>query len=507
MVNDLIGKLIADKYLVEALVSESESGDLYTGRHEVLDKPVIIKVLAPALAVDGRWSRRFVEEARTASAVTHPNVLSITDFGTDARGVSYAIYEQHDGTTLAEALELSKPFDDSRALHIAKQVATGIAAAHAKQIIHGQLSPSYIYLVTDETGAETVKVFGFGGDRLRVARDADVRYLAPEQMTAFPAADERSDIFSLGVITFEMLSGVVPYEGGTVGEVQQKQQEPPPPLSAFSQNIHPEIEPILLTAMAIDAESRYATMDLFREDLELVASRTATPAVAASPLAHRKVWQTAAIAAAGMLLLGSALIYATWTKGTDPTQQLQADAGSLPVQPIGPATGAQEESLAKLPPLTDAELIAAGNMQQVPGGVLPGGDGYNAWANGGVPPPGAPPGATVMQPYMAPGGQVYTIDPNSGSQFMPTEGGGVILVPIPANTAPPANTATRPQGNTASQPAANTAAPTGTPTSTNSAARPMATPPPRNQRPAANTSQPARTPAAAKTPGGEPDQE
>ena len=157
----------------------------------------------------------------------------------------------------------------------------------------------------------------------------------------------------------------------------------------------------------------------------------------------------------------------------------------MPVQPIGPATGAQEESLAKLPAMTEAEIMAtSAMMMDQPPGTLPGGDGFNAWANGGVvPPPGAP-----LQPYTPPGGQVYQIDPNTGSQFMPQDG-GVVLVPVPMNT----NTAAKPDLSPKTPPA-NTAAPIAP--ETKPTPKPMATPPAKN-RPAANkpvTVKPAEKP-------------
>src|SRR5688500_2119723 len=100
MINDIVGKLVADKYRVEGLIRESETGDLYHGRHEVLDKPVTLKILSAAVAIDGRWVRKFIDEARSASALTHPNVLALTDFGTDVQGVSYAVFEDAGDTTL-----------------------------------------------------------------------------------------------------------------------------------------------------------------------------------------------------------------------------------------------------------------------------------------------------------------------------------------------------------------------------------------------------------------------
>jgi hypothetical protein len=284
-----------------------------------------------------------------------------------------------------------------------------------------------------------------------------------------------------------MLTGKVPFAGTSASELTQKQEaEPPAPLSAFRSDLPKDLEPMILTAISIDPERRYQSMQAFAEDLGILSASvlgTAKPAAAAvSAQPRRNIWQTAFIVLAGIAILAVALIYATSTKKTDPTAQLQTEPGSLPVQPIGPATGAQEESLVKLPAMTDAEIMATANMEQPPG-TLPGGDGYNAWANGGAPPPGAPP---VQIP---PGGQYYTIDPNTGSPFMPPEG-GVVLVPVPANT----NTAVKPSP---------------TPKSANSAAKPSPSPdatprqlatPPKTDKPASD--QPSKPTPATKAKSG-----
>ena len=495
MVNEFEGKLIADKYRIAGLISESESGDLYAGQHEFMDKPVTIKVLPAALAMDGRWSKRFLDGAKNAASVSHPNILNVTDFGTDSRGVVYSIFEPAPDETLQSMIARDGGLDVERTLNIAKQAATAIGAAHAKNVIHGRLTPSDIFLAVSEDRIETTKVSGFGGDNVSVPRDADPRYLSPEQCGEYPVAGPRSDIYSLGVIIYEMLAGVAPVEGKTTAEVKLKrEQEPPPPLSAFRRDLPDDLEPMILSAMALDPERRYPTMAAFAEDLQLLSGGVAAPAVkTATATPKRNIWQTAFIVLAGVLLLSGAFIYATYVRKTDPTTETVADAGSLPVQPIGPATGAQEESLARLPDMTEAEMLAASIGTTALPGTLPGGDGYNAWANGGAPPLGAPPlqqqNGLPSQAYVPPPGQTVTIDPNGASQFMPQDG-GIILVPVPRDT----NSVPKPSP-TPKTPNANTAVPSSTP-------KPMATPPPKTTKPTTTT--PGKPVTGAKPPTGKP---
>ena len=515
--NDALSdKLIADKYRVGELIREGEAGDLYHGRHEIMDRPVTLKVLPLALGIDARWQKRFIDEARAASTVSHQNVLQLNDFGTDQKGVSYAVFENTDGKTLAD-LESGPAMDERRAIEIAKAIAAGVAAGHEKGVIHGQLCPKNIF-VNDET----VKVYGFGTDKLKVSGDADTRYLAPEQTGKFAAADERSDVFSLGVMLYEMVGGVLPYEGDSAADIKAKQEkEPPPPLSAFRKDLNPDIEPIILSAMAVAPERRYQTIKEFAEDLDLLGSRIGVPkteAAAAGAGLKPPTWRTVAMVAAGVILLGGLLIYATRTRSTDITAQLKADEGSLPVQPIGPATGAQEEALAKLPADMTPEEVAAAQSANASGalGAAPAGpyssgpyagstagDAYNPWASGGQPPPGAP-------AYVPPAGARVSGEPNPGSPFTGDPGTTIIRknvltgectdfntgapVQCPASNDPNARVVTPPRGSGNS----NTATPKATPKPQGSPAA--------NSKPPANTS--AKPPAKTPTkPGGDAPEE
>jgi serine/threonine-protein kinase len=465
MANEFEGKTIAGKYRIDSAFHESELGSFYRGWHVLMDKPVIVKVLPTALAVDSRLVDRFISECKDEAHASHPNLLALMDFGTDPADLTYAVYETAEGESLRDLIDRDETLPFTSALSIGRQTASALAAAHAAGLIHGALSPDKL-LVDHASEVPGVKVFDFGAEPVGRNYMADVRYLAPEQYDDVTAGDHRSDIYSLGTILYEMLAGDRPYEGRTAAALRERQASgPPPPLSVFREELPADFEPMILSALSLDPDHRYQEMKAFAEDLTTLSNsvsgeKTAPAAAAAGP--RRNIWQTAFVVLAGMSILAAALIYGMSTKRTDPTTQLQADAGSLPVQPIGPATGAQEESLAKMPAMTDAEIMSMSNMEQPPG-TLPGGDGYNPWANGVAPPPGAPPAQ-----YVPPGGQYYTIDPNTGSQFMPPDG-GVVLVPVPTNTNGAVKATPTPKGGLAN------AIPKGSPTP-DATPKPLATP-------------------------------
>nr|MBP7416763.1 hypothetical protein [Pyrinomonadaceae bacterium] len=123
MIEDIVGKLVADKYRIESLICEGSAGDLFAGKHEISDKPVTIMVLPQALAIDARWSKKFIDAARSASSVSHLNILNVTDFGTDAKGVSYAVFEPASGETLSGLLADGTAIDEKQALSFAHQIA------------------------------------------------------------------------------------------------------------------------------------------------------------------------------------------------------------------------------------------------------------------------------------------------------------------------------------------------------------------------------------------------
>jgi serine/threonine protein kinase len=478
MSDKFIGQTIAEKYLVEEELRESSLGKIYRGKHQQMEKGVLIKILSPEFADDKEKVERFSAQARIVSRISHPNILNVTDFGTDENNTVYIVFEDAEGENLNEAIKSEGLFLLERAVKTAQQIAFALSAAHSKLILHHHLNAENILLARTANESEIVKVLGFGSVKLEDTLEFDeenppklFEYFAPEKLSQTGEIDERSDIYSLGVILYEMLAGEVPYTGESPAEILEKQEsEPPKPLTAFRDDLPDELEPIVLRALAKDPDMRYQSADEFSDDLAKVAKdfdetntfiAPARAAAASAGNSKNNLWKTAFVVLAGISLLAAGFIYATSMKQTDPQTMLQTDEKGIPVQPLNPATGINEKNLTVISDDSVPEYVGNSNIpisgydQGGSGGV---GD-YCAWCGNG-PPQGAPPP-----------GEVITIPGDSGSQFMPNfDGGGYVLIPVPANTNtnPDANVKMKPTpaASPADNPPANTAKPTPTPKET-----------------------------------------
>lgn len=465
MTGEFEGKDLAEKYEVGQLVRRGEIDDIYRGRHIYMDRPVTLRIVPKALAVDDQVVRRFFDEAKAASRIEHPNVLNVIDFGSASNNIVYAVYEGEDGETLAGVLRESGKLAGHAAVDITRQTASGLIAVHEHGLVHGNLTPENVLVSRDADESLHVKIFGIGSDgpmaESRSETGVDPRefaYLSPEQCSGADQIDARSDVYSLGVIGYEMLAGEPPFTGERASDVMLKHtEEAPPPLAAFRGDLPPMIEPVLLKALAKDPDLRYQSAREFLEDLDRATSNQPTLAAAAAGAQANgnNIWKTAFIVLAGISLLSIFLIYITSSKQTDPATALQPDANGQPVQPLNPATGAEEQNLAVLP-----EVITNSNTNMAPG-AMPGGDGYNPWATG-QPPPGAPP-----QTYTGPGGQTINIPPGQSPFMQDIPPGctmapsGLVLCPVTPTPTPRPTATPRPPANANTAPAtppANTAA-------------------------------------------------
>jgi serine/threonine protein kinase len=274
-------------YEVIALIGEGGMGQVYRARDSRLGRDVAIKTLPAALVADDDRRRRFVQEAKAASALNHPNILTIYEVG-DADGVSFLATELIDGRTLRARLGSGR-LALKEALDLAMQASAGLSAAHAAGIVHRDIKPENVMVRHDGY----LKILDFGLAKLTEtapAEDADAattmavktspgvvmgtaRYMSPEQARGLPV-DARSDIFSLGAVMYEMLAGRPAFDGETANHVVVSVLEhEPPPLSELVPDTPPELERIVSKALAKDVDERYQTTRDLAVDLKRLKQR------------------------------------------------------------------------------------------------------------------------------------------------------------------------------------------------------------------------------------------
>jgi serine/threonine-protein kinase len=233
-----------------------------------------------------RWVARFSREAKAASRISHPHAVVVTDFGEAENGVVFLVMEYLDGRTLKEIIAHEGEFTLERAVEIVRQVAGALDAAHAQGVVHRDLKSDNIML-SQTNGADWAKVLDFGIAKIQQAEgvhDVDIteanlvvgtpQYMSPEQCSHSGPLDARSDIYSLGVIVYEMLAGHVPFTGDSPTVIMMKQvQDPPPSILSARPELPAEIEDIVKRALAKQPVDRFQTAgDLSAALLTLVAT-------------------------------------------------------------------------------------------------------------------------------------------------------------------------------------------------------------------------------------------
>lgn len=235
----LIG-MVLHGYRLEAAIGQGSAARVYRARHLFLDRSYAVKVLSAASGNTIGLASRFEREARALSEMSHPNIVSVVDFGTTPGGRPFLTMELLGGRTLAEVMERERPMARGRIRLIARQLAEGLAEAHRHRIVHRDLKPANVMLVEDR-GCEVVKILDFGiaraSDRpTSVLTGQDVvlgtpRYMAPEQVMNPTSVSPASDFYSLGVIIYEMLAGHAPFDGEMMEVLDQQMNREPPPLT------------------------------------------------------------------------------------------------------------------------------------------------------------------------------------------------------------------------------------------------------------------------------------
>jgi eukaryotic-like serine/threonine-protein kinase len=273
-----IDSKIDNKYHIIYKIAEGGMGNVYYAIHMQLGDPVAVKIMHASLVSDQTAIERFRREAQAAMRIRHTNAIAIMDFGVSSRSTVYLVMEYLHGYTLRHRLKQGGDLPISEVIRILQQVCAAVNAAHKRKIIHRDLKPENIFM-QQESGEETVKVLDFGIAKLKdqssgsLTRQGMVvgtpHYMSPEQCLG-AEVDMRSDVYSLGVIAYEMLAGKLPFEGSSSIALAIKQtSEMPLPICEVKPDIHESISAVVMRALAKSPDERQQSVLDFAGELEL----------------------------------------------------------------------------------------------------------------------------------------------------------------------------------------------------------------------------------------------
>jgi serine/threonine-protein kinase len=295
-----VGRSIGDRYTIVGLLGSGGMGKVYEARHTTLARRFAIKFLQPRYAGDRDVLRRFENEAKAAGGLEHPNLVAVTDFGRMDDDAPYLVMEFLQGEDCAKLLRRIGPLPPSRAAGIVLQACRGLTLAHDAQIVHRDLKPENLFLTDAGDGTDLVKILDFGIAKLRTL-DTDVdtsatvtmgtaHYMSPEQVRATSAVDHRTDIWSLGVVLYELLSGRQPFTGKEfLPVVYRIVNDEPPPLALAEPGTASALVDVTRRALAKDPAERYQSAAEFAEALFPFAARSASTPPGASVVSNSDV--------------------------------------------------------------------------------------------------------------------------------------------------------------------------------------------------------------------------
>lgn len=325
-------------YEIVGSIGAGGMGEVFRARDTRLDRDVALKVLPTAVIADAERLQRFEQEARATAALNHPNILVVHDIGTD-RGIPYVVSELLEGQTLRERLETGS-VPPRKATDYAIQIANGLAAAHGRGVIHRDLKPENVFITKD--GRAKILDFGLAklvssapvGATQATAFNTDpgtvlgtAGYMSPEQLRG-EAVDQRSDIFSLGAILYELYSHERAFKGRTAVETMSAiLKEDPPELAASASGISPAVERVVRRCLEKDPAERFqSARDVtFALDAVTSTSSTAHAVPAAVPPRRARAWVATSAAVVAAIAAAAAGAYAIGAR---------AGAGGAPSQPV-----------------------------------------------------------------------------------------------------------------------------------------------------------------------------
>jgi HD-like signal output (HDOD) protein len=296
--NEMIGQTVGS-YVITSLLGEGGMGKVYLARHALIGRKAAIKILNPDIAADEETVSRFFNEARLVNDIRHPNIVEITDFG-HFSNFYCIVMELLEGETLAARLQRTRTLDEATTVRIFRQVTSALGAAHDQGMVHRDVKPENIFLRNHPDYPDFVKVLDFGIAKLLGGNSVvghhtktgtvmgTPAYMSPEQCLGDASLDLRSDIYSLGVVLYESLTGRQPFVGDTLGRlIVCHVSESPAPPSAVNPHVSAGMSAVTMRALAKLPKDRFASMKDLREALEIAPVRA--PAVNVVAVRNRSI--------------------------------------------------------------------------------------------------------------------------------------------------------------------------------------------------------------------------
>jgi len=274
------GDIVEGRYRIGDVLGEGGSGTVFLAEHVLIKRRVALKVLHPDLATDAEVVQRFMNEARAAGTLGHPNIVESTDMGFTRDNIPYIVFEYLEGSLLTDEIYRIRGLPMRRAIRIAYQIASALEAAHNAGIVHRDLKSDNVFLTDREDVSDHVKVLDFGISRFAELEKDSSRprpnwvmgtpeFMAPEQITAPDRVDRRADVYALGVILYEMLAGRYPFRADhdPHAVLHQVVHDPPPPLKV--PNLVPGLQEMIFTKLLVkEPDRRYQSMKDVQAALE-----------------------------------------------------------------------------------------------------------------------------------------------------------------------------------------------------------------------------------------------
>jgi serine/threonine-protein kinase len=431
---DLVGQVVADRYHIIKKLGEGGMGAVYLGEHVKMGRKSAIKVMTQAMSNDPDAVSRFNREAANAARLSHPNICQVYDFGETSDGLIYLAMEFIEGRSLSALVDAEGALPPARAAHIVRQAADALQVAHDQTIVHRDIKPDNIMVVQAKDGSDFAKVVDFGiakavaGDETgqKVTKTGLVvgtpEYMSPEQLSG-DKLDGRSDIYSLALVLYKLLTGVLPFQADTAQETMVKRlTDDPEPLATARPDIaFPEgLQAVMDKALARSVDQRYGSAAEFGRDLGT--------AVAALPLPQTRLNLDHVTQAATQLMDTELALKMAEKKRPAPapaTTTARAPVKRFPVMPVAGGVGAVAVlavigwlAFGKKAPITVQQPDSAGLGTQQTAGPGP----TTPTQGGSAAPGGSQPGTQPLSRPTNPTGTRPTTTPPGPTTQSPTGG-------------------------------------------------------------------------------------